>query len=265
MMDDKTVFGVKYHTLFKPKSYLTQHFQLSNPIRRNPLKPLYDFYKLYSESHPGKLKMLDLGCGPVIAYAISAVEYTSEIIMAEYTELNRQEITKWINKDPDAHDWSPFLEHVIREVEGKGNEQISIREDKLRKVMKVVPCDVTKDPMLSSEYVKEYDVVHAFFVLEPACLNQEEYVSALKRIWSLVKPGGAFLLCSVQRKYSERQENAVFEVGGENMFNLRISVEFVESSLQSAGFRPDKKISIEYYNEKDDDPKKSTLFISYKL
>ena len=182
--DNKTVFGKKYHALFRPKTYLEQHFQLSNPIRRNPLKHLYDFYKLYSESHPGELTMLDLGCGPVIAYAISAVEYTSEIIMAEYTELNRQEITKWINKDPDAHDWSPFLEHVIKEVEGKGNDQISIREDKLRKVMKVISCDVTKDPMLSPEYVKEYDVVQVSLVLEPACSTKDEYLLALKRIWS---------------------------------------------------------------------------------
>ncbi len=48
-----------------------------------------------------------------------SAEYASEIVMAKYTELNRQEITKWINKVPDAHDWSPYLDHVIKEVEGK--------------------------------------------------------------------------------------------------------------------------------------------------
>ncbi len=265
MDDDQIVFGEKYHTLFRPKVFLAQCYQFNDQKQRIHMKHLYDFYKSYSESHPqaDKLKMLDLGCGPVIAYAISAAEYASEIVMAEYTELNRQEITKWINKDPDAHDWSPYLDHVIKEVEGKGNDEISIREDKLRKVMKVVPCDVTKDPMLSPEYVKEYDVVHASVVLEPACSTKDKYLLALKRIWLLLKPGGAFMLYSVLRKY-EKLENTVFEIGGTKTFDLRVSEEFIESSLRSAGFRQDKILTITNFDEIDDDPKKYSLFISYK-
>ena len=63
--------------------------------RSSPMKPVYDFYKSLDTTRLGSegLRVLDLGCGPVIANVISAAEFASEIILAEYTELNRKEFT----------------------------------------------------------------------------------------------------------------------------------------------------------------------------
>ena len=225
-----------------------------NPIKSLPMKPVYDFYKSLDATGLGSggLKVLDLGCGPVIANVISAAEFASQIVLAEYTELNRKEITKWLDKDLDAHDWTPFLTYVVTEVEGRSSEEIAVREEKLRSAIKaVVPCDLTKDPMVSSEYIQEYDVVQAFLSLEAASSNKEEYLSILKRIRLLVKPGGAFILYSAQRS-EELPGPGVYEVGGVKFSDIRVSVKSVESSLTSAGFNIIKTLPLAKHEGTED-------------
>ena len=156
-MEQQPLFGESYHSMFNPNSYLQMHYAdvKDNPIMSSPMKPVYDFYKSLDATGLGTegLKILDLGCGPVIANVISAAEFASEIILAEYTELNRKEITKWLDKDLNAHDWTPFFTYIVTEVEGRNIEEIAVREGKLRSAIKaVVPCDLTKDPIVSSEY-----------------------------------------------------------------------------------------------------------------
>ena len=225
-----------------------------NPRRSSPMKPVYDFYKSLDATRLGSggLKVLDLGCGPVIANVISAAEFASEIVLAEYTELNRKEITKWLDRDLDAHDWTPFFTYIVTEVEGRSSEEIAVREEKLRSAIKaVVPCDLTKDPIVSSEYMQEYDVVQAFLSLDPASSSKEEYLSILKRIRLLVKPGGTFILYSIQRS-EELPGPAVYKVGSVQFSNVRISVKSIESSLRSAGFNSIQTLPLVKHGDTED-------------
>ena len=60
-------------------------------------------------------KMLDFGCGPVIHYSISPSRQFDEIYFADFKS-NLSEIQKWINRSPDAFDWSHFFRlHAERE------------------------------------------------------------------------------------------------------------------------------------------------------
>ena len=177
-MDQEPLFGESYHSFFNPKAYLKERFSDAKCSRTRtlPLKPIFDFYKSYSATRPDGLTVLDVGCGPVIAYVVSATQYASEIVMAEYTESNRREITKWLNKHEDAHDWAPYLEYIVSQVEERSTEEVAKREEKLRSTIKaVVPCDLTKCPMMSSEYMKEYDVVQTFLCIEPASADKKMY------------------------------------------------------------------------------------------
>ena len=264
-MDQQLLFGESYHKKFDPKIYLQEKFTDvdSSPLKTSPLKPLYNFYKSYSATHSKGLEVLDLGCGPTIAYVISAAEYASQIVLAEYTEPNRVEITKWIEKHSDAHDWTPFFKYVITEVEGRRSEEIATREEKLRNAIKaVVPCDLTKDPVMGSEYMQEYDVVQAFLCLEAASSSKDDFVSILKRIWTLTKPGGAFILYSVQRK--EQPGPGVYDFGGTLVYNLRVSVEFVRSSLLTVGFDNIETVPLMSLKEQAGEHCSFTLFICYK-
>ena len=58
---------------------------ITDPVQRFKLKQLHKLYQSYKLTET-KLKILDIGTGPVIAHAISAAPYASEIVLSEYTE-----------------------------------------------------------------------------------------------------------------------------------------------------------------------------------
>ena len=179
--------------------------------------------------------MLDFGCGPTIHGIISLAQYSSEIVLADYSEQSRMEIHKWLKGDPDAFDWTPMIRHIVVELEGKGESEVEERKQQLQHAIKsVIPCDVTKNPVLSPEYMKEYDIVHCFLCLEAASRTKEEFVAYLLKLKSLIKPGGKILLLTSNRE--ERPEPAGYPVGDHWFYDLCISVEFVQESLTKIGF-----------------------------
>ena len=223
-----------YKTSFDPKSYLTQFYNSNYPLSTALLKPLCKFYQ--TVGHDAGLTVLDFGCGPTIHGIISLAQYSaSEIVLAEYLEKNRREIHKWIQEDNDAFDWTSIIRHVVVELEEKEESEVEERKQQLQHAIKsVIPCDVTKDPVLSPEYMKEYDIVHCFLCLEAASRTKEEFVAYLLKLKSLIKPGGKFLLLTVNRE--ERPEPVGYKVGDHWFYDLCISVEFVQESLTKIGF-----------------------------
>ena len=80
------------------------------------------------------LRVLEFGGGPIIADLIPAAPYAEEIIFAEYSEKNREEVVKWLQKSPESHDWLPYFKFVVQTLEGKNSdEEVAIRESELRK------------------------------------------------------------------------------------------------------------------------------------
>ena len=86
------------------------------------------------------LRVLDYGCGPVVQNSISAAARASEIV---FCEANRTAVEKWLKKDPAAFDRTPHFNYVVQTLEGKGEEHMTEREEKLRKVARgpVRPSD----------------------------------------------------------------------------------------------------------------------------
>lgn len=63
-------------------------------------------------SVPKTGKVLDLGCGPTLFPAAVASLYVENIDVADYSLLNRNEVTKWLNKDVTALDYSVPHEYI---------------------------------------------------------------------------------------------------------------------------------------------------------
>ena len=138
------------------------YFGASDPVRLFLVKQVHEYYHSY-KSTASKLRILDVGTGPVIAHTISAAPHASEIVLSEYSEANREALLQWLKNDPKSHDWTPFFKHVVVDFEGKSEEEVPIRAELVRKVVKaVVPCDVNSDPPIPTEYVSFY------LVYEPA-------------------------------------------------------------------------------------------------
>ena len=103
-------FGKDYHENFNTQEYLQQYS--NSPLRLFALKKVHEFYQSYASTE-AKLKILDIGSGPTIAYTISAAPFAAEIVLSEYTEANRAALLQWLNYDPDGFDWTHTFKHVV--------------------------------------------------------------------------------------------------------------------------------------------------------
>ena len=43
---------------------------------------------------------------------MSASAYFSHITLSEYVEVNRKERTVWLDRDPQAYDWTQFFKYI---------------------------------------------------------------------------------------------------------------------------------------------------------
>ena len=58
-------------------------------------------------------KCLDFGCGPTIHYPVIPSRWFDEIYFADFPK-NLTEITKWIDRNPGAFDWTYFFEEYAK-------------------------------------------------------------------------------------------------------------------------------------------------------
>ena len=197
-------FGEQYHDQFDTRIYLkTCYSTLSSSLFTSYLPHMYNIYKTLGATNKC-LKILDVGAGPSISNVISAAPYASEIVLAEYTENNRRALQQWLDRDPEAFDWTTFIKHIVVDVEGGEEKDIAVREEKIQSSIKaVVPCDITKDPLLPQEYMGQYDVVQSMLCIGAAIQTPDEYVVVFKRLSQLLKPNGKLIVYQVEGEYDK--------------------------------------------------------------
>ena len=132
--------------------------------------------------------------------------------------------------------------HVVCDFEKKDKNEAAQREENLRKVIKaVVPCDITKDPPIAEGFEGPYDVVMSILCIENGCLMKDEYKAAIRRIASLTKKGGNFLLYSSVRNRGEHDETpGYYHVGKEKHIQVALPLQFVMMTLKESGFSVDE-------------------------
>ena len=221
---------------FDPTTYLELRFK--NPgagvsaMINFALENLCQFFRDWPQ---GKFpKVLDYGCGPVIAYDMSAARVASEIVLAEYTKKSCELIKKWLNHDPSAWDWSPYFKHVVETIEGKSETEAFKREETMRKVIKaVVPCDITKDQPIADGYEGPYDIVISTLAIESGCQTRADYKAAIKKMFALLNQGGHLLLyVSIRNK----EGLGCYYVGEQEFHPLCLTEQFVLTTLTDNGF-----------------------------
>ena len=221
--------GREYHDSFEPKSYLGYRFQSVNERHAEVLRHLHQFYLTV----PVGVKVLDVGSGPIIAYVISAATRASEIVLSEYTKKNRDEIQRWIDGSPKAHDWGPYFTFIVQKLEGKENQEVTKRAQQLRQIIKaVVPCDITKDPPIDGAFAGPYDVITSSLCLEAACSTADEYTDAVVRMWRLLKEGGRLLLQCVEGPSTTH----FYMVGTKKFTVLSATPRLIRTALEKTGF-----------------------------
>ena len=157
------------------------------PLKYIPDPKLQCLHESFLNTQAG-VKVLDYGAGPVIASTISAATKASEIILADYIEHNCFSLRQWLNCDPQAFDWSPYISYVVETLEEKNDLDGKVRQQQVRGLVKaVVHCDITQDPPIEEGHNQLYDVVMCSLVVEGASSTEDDYCSNNKAAWHTSK------------------------------------------------------------------------------
>ena len=211
-----------YPDKFQPGEYLKRYYGASGRI------PMMDPYYKAFQGLPSDLRILDYGTGATIFTSISAATKASEIILSDYSELCRTTLRQWLEGDREAFDWSPYFRHVVKELEGKGEEEVAKRQTLVRNLVKaVVKCDITQDPPIEPGYEQPYDVVMSSLCIEAVIKSNDEYQQLLANLVSLVKPGGHLFLYGVDCPF----EGGYYVVGNETFKGGGPSLEFAMHAM----------------------------------
>ncbi|KAM3923658.1 nicotinamide N-methyltransferase-like [Leptodactylus fuscus] len=104
------------------------------------------------------------------------------------------------------------------------------KEERLRKTIKqVLKCDVLKANPLDPVTLPQADCVLSCLCLEAACKDYEAYVTAVKNMTTLLKPGGYLVLGGVMG-------NTFYTVGEVKFSGLDLNEAFLRESITGAGY-----------------------------
>ena len=234
-----------YYKYSDPLEHVKWKFE-PGPSSKNPytirsyftLKCLTEFFvdKLSSVER-SSLKVIDYGSGPYMVNVISAVPVAAEIVLAEFSEAYRDFVQKWLNGEC-PFDWSPVLEHVVKTLEGRPEEDVALCEKELRnKISAVVPCDITQDRIIAEGFEGPYDVVLNLHVLEAAYDTLEAYKAGFTKVAALVKEGGYLIISTSKRDHHVNGERGFYVMNGVKFFDiLPTSRLFLVEILSQNGF-----------------------------
>ena len=165
------------------------------------LQSIHDFYqKFHNQWNPSTARLLEYGGGPVIYPLISASPFVSEITFSDYADANIKQVLMWKDRQPSAHDWTPYFEYIIGRLEGNVDDSLVVkRADDLRGKLKYFfQGDVLKSEILnvpSNFSLQQFDLISCHFCLEVPSKSIDEYRSSLAKLVKHLKPRG--FLCSL--------------------------------------------------------------------
>jgi len=235
----------KYDNDFNPLLYLNERLgidwitaQRNNGDRDRVLFPLQCYHEFFATSELAarrNISFLDYGIGPNLSALISAAPHASEMILCDYADSNLKYLQQWVNKVPTGYDWTSHFEYVVNYLERNEKEDaVKEREGLIRNTVKaIVPGDLTKQSVIQSGYEGPYDVVHLALTLDVTAKTVDDYKAQIKKVASLVKPGGKIILLEVERRMGLEY---FYEHAGRTWHFLGVTCEFVANTLEEAGF-----------------------------
>ncbi|XP_053311769.1 nicotinamide N-methyltransferase-like [Spea bombifrons] len=201
--------------------------------------------------------LIDITIGPVICHLLPICEFFKEITVLEFNDLCISELEKWIKGHDEAYDWS-HASKFVTDLEGKSGWWQEKETMLKRKMNRIVKCDLSKDNPTDPLVLPKADCVISGYLLEVTSKDKNEYMSNLRKISSLLKPGGRLiLLAAINMSY--------YKIGEHKYASLSYDEEFLKVALKSEGY------TIESYETKVrktltdfDDHKKAVFLIALK-
>jgi SAM-dependent methyltransferase len=144
---------------------------------------------------------LEYGCGPTLMRAIACAPYVGSLDMADRLDATLRHVQRWISGERSADDWQKFTEYVLR-CEGVGAptcHDILAREQCTRRVVAgLLHTDARARYALGPGRIGHYDLLVSSFCLDCISGSQAVWRRCLRNVFAVLKPGGAFVLMSLE-------------------------------------------------------------------
>lgn len=212
---------------FDPTAYLDEYYA---DIGSENLALLRFLAETYQDLPEGGV-MLDFGGGPTIYPLISAATRVDEIHFSDYLEANLAEVRRWLEAEPDAFDWDPFIRVALEVETGSPASTADVNERAARireRVTRLMRCDASRTPPIEGS-PGPYDVVLTNFCAESATSDRWQWQAYMVNIVSALKPGGRLVLSAL--KGATR-----YSVGAESFPAVDIREDDLVELLEDTGF-----------------------------
>jgi hypothetical protein len=177
-----------------PEEYLADYYTVLEP---DEVETIAFFTDAMRGTKPGE-PILFFGTGPTLHHVFLSAGRASEIHLADYLPQNLAAIARWLQRDPGAHDWRPFVRYTL-ECEGRAaptDAELAEREELTRaKVTRLVEADAG-DPEPVAE---RYGTVVSAYCADSATADRATWETYMRHIAGRVRPGGVFITAALRR------------------------------------------------------------------
>ncbi|KAM8939575.1 nicotinamide N-methyltransferase-like [Pelodytes ibericus] len=225
--------GKHYHVHgFDPQQFTDTYFS-PNADKDLREEAVIDSMKyMHTEAISGRVKgdlLIDISVGSGIAQLFSICDQFKEITVLEVNDRNIKDLERWINKHEDATDWTHVSE-ILMELHGKCDVWQEKEEALRRKMKHVLKCDFDKENLTDPITLPKADCIVTTWMLDCVSKDHAAFCSNLRKISSLLKPGGHLILFGdINVTY--------YMIGSEKFHILTYDEEFLRSSLEDARFK----------------------------
>ncbi|KAM8939576.1 nicotinamide N-methyltransferase-like [Pelodytes ibericus] len=195
---------------------------------------------IHKEAISGHVKgdlLIDISFGPGISHLFSIFDQFKEITILEFNDRSVKYLERWINKHEDATDWTHVSE-ILMELHGKCDVWQEKEEALRRKIKLVLKCDFDKENLMDRITLPKADCIITTWILDCVSKDHAAYCRNLRKISSLLKPGGHLILFG--------DINVTYYMIGQEKFHiLTYDEEFLRSSLKDARFKIERYEAID--------------------
>jgi hypothetical protein len=183
-----------FDTDWVPAEYLADYYRTVEPDELATIAYLVGAMRRADRDRP----VLFFGVGPTLHHVFAAAEVASEIHLGDYLPANLAEIRRWLDAEPGAHDWTPFVRHTLRceGVDRPTDAEVTAREDLTRKkVTELLRVDA-RDQRPPD---RRYATVISAYCADSATADRATWLLFMRHITALVEPGGLFVTAALRR------------------------------------------------------------------
>ncbi|MEV0129195.1 guanitoxin biosynthesis pre-guanitoxin forming N-methyltransferase GntF [Dactylosporangium sp. NPDC050688] len=183
-----------FDTDWDPAAYLDGYYRTVEPDEVATIAFLVEALRGAEPDRP----VLFFGVGPTLHHVFAAAETASELHLGDYLPDNLAQIRRWLDRDPRAHDWRPFVRYTLR-CEGNAeptDDEVAAREELTRKkITDLVEVDAGRPRPLPDRYA----TVVSAYCADSATADRATWARFMRHIGGLVEPGGLFVTAALRR------------------------------------------------------------------